>query len=451
MMTVSLYTKLKVRYVLSKTADLFKYMKERYCQSKVQVLNRILRQKSKYVRACEHAAFVQKCLELWITPHHIQKRVGKAKVKDPGSIERVFMKDEVAKKQEEARTTRVEYTSKWGAAVNDLDFSDMLRFAKLIDVTTARLRHQIQKKNAKTIEYLLRHQHGTKTVNESNLQNLSKQTLTDAEKAVLSRGLNFGVPPTNNPEEILAEFELCWHNLEKETPISTERKKECKAAMAGMAQQYAKVENDRTGYTLEQRHIKAIQELKRKKDLIITRPDKGSGVVLLDRQDYVKKMEPILSQTTKFRKLGKADKQDRTLQEERSLQAFLLKASQRKDLPDKVYDEIRPVGTSRPRMYGVPKTHKEGVPLRPILSMVNSPQHKMAKWLATELKPVVGLYAEHTIKDSFEFCRILEEFAESNPEQLASTFMCSFDITSLFTNIPLQENTSDLPGCPVQG
>ena len=77
--------------------------------------------------------------------------------------------------------------------------------------------------------------------------------------------------------------------------------------MAGMAQQYAKMENDRTGYTLEQRHMKAIQELKRKKDLIITRPDKGSGVVLLDLQDYVKKMEPILSQTTKFKKLGNAD------------------------------------------------------------------------------------------------------------------------------------------------
>ena len=90
-------------------------------------------------------------------------------------------------------------------------------------------------------------------------------------------------------------------------------------------------------------------------------------------------------------------------------------------------------------MYGVPKLHKDGVPLRPILSMVNSPHHPLAKWLATVLKPVVDLYSVHTVKDTFDFCKELEKFTETNKDQLANTFLCSFDIASLFTNIPLIE------------
>ena len=60
-------------------------------------------------------------------------------------------------------------------------------------------------------------------------------------------------------------------------------------------------------------------------------------------------------------------------------------------------------------MYGLPKVHKQGVPLRPILSMVNAPQQELAKWLAELLKPVVLKYSKHTVKDSFEFCSVLDE------------------------------------------
>ena len=92
-------------------------------------------------------------------------------------------------------------------------------------------------------------------------------------------------------------------------------------------------------------------------------------------------------------------------------------------------------------MYGVPKIHKEGIPLRPILSMINAPQHKVAKWLAEQLKPVVRKYSAFTIKDTFEFCEKLEEFQVENDSN--GLFMCSFDVVSLFTNIPL-EKTIDI-------
>ena len=85
-------------------------------------------------------------------------------------------------------------------------------------------------------------------------------------------------------------------------------------------------------------------------------------------------------------------------------------------------------------MYGLPKTHKEGVPLRPILSMIGSSQHKVAQWLKGVLQPVLDKYSKFCVKDSYSFVQMLRSTAVNQ-----SFSMCSFDIRSLFTNIPLQE------------
>ena len=90
-------------------------------------------------------------------------------------------------------------------------------------------------------------------------------------------------------------------------------------------------------------------------------------------------------------------------------------------------------------LYGVPKIHKKDVPLRPILSMINAPQHEMAKWLAELLKPVLKKYSAHATKDTFEFVDDVREFGQQQAENSGSLFLCSFDVVSLFTNVPLKE------------
>ena len=62
----------------------------------------------------------------------------------------------------------------------------------------------------------------------------------------------------------------------------------------------------------------------------------------------------------------------------------------------------------------------------------------MAKWLAEVLHPVVTHFSTHTLDDTFHFCRELDSFV-SEQNGVRDTFMCSFDITSLFTNIPVEE------------
>ena len=83
-------------------------------------------------------------------------------------------------------------------------------------------------------------------------------------------------------------------------------------------------------------------------------------------------------------------------------------------------------------MYGVPKTHMPKVPLRPILSMTGSAHHEMSKWLASLLQPVLHRYTVHCISHSFTFADYIGKL-----DGQIDSFMCLFDVSSLFTNVPL--------------
>ena len=108
--------------------------------------------------------------------------------------------------------------------------------------------------------------------------------------------------------------------------------------------------------------------------------------------------------------------------------------------------KIRPTGSQRPRMFGLPKIHKQDVPLRSILSMSGSAQHQLAQWLTSVVDPVLSLYSTHCISDFFTFADKVETF--NFPP---SVFLCSYDVCSLFTNVPLAETIEICTDAPYDG
>ena len=83
-------------------------------------------------------------------------------------------------------------------------------------------------------------------------------------------------------------------------------------------------------------------------------------------------------------------------------------------------------------MHGLPKTNKKGTPLCPILSMTGLSHHKLGKWLASLLQPVLERFSSHCILDSFTFAKTMQ-YLVIDP----NVVMCSFDVFSLFTNVLL--------------
>ena len=95
---------------------------------------------------------------------------------------------------------------------------------------------------------------------------------------------------------------------------------------------------------------------------------------------------------------------------------------------------LKPVGTRLGIMHGSCKVHKKCVdgcpPFRPILSALQTPTYKLAKYLVPILEPLTN--NKYTVKDSFNI-------VTETVEQDSSNFMGSLDIDLLFTNIPLEE------------
>ena len=72
-------------------------------------------------------------------------------------------------------------------------------------------------------------------------------------------------------------------------------------------------------------NIASYETLRKNKDIVITKLDKGNGVAILDQKLYNNAIEEIISDTSKFGKIN----EDPTLKLEASLQCFLHKLKQK--------------------------------------------------------------------------------------------------------------------------
>ena len=116
----------------------------------------------------------------------------------------------------------------------------------------------------------------------------------------------------------------------------------------------------------------ALKRLSTNNDLIIQKSDKGNSVVLLNRNDYIKRLNEMLSDSSKFKKLNvKPGKEINFLLLQEDRLTNFLKKKVKKSISEKLYKELYPRGSQPGIMYGLSKIHKPLInnfsKLRPIL------------------------------------------------------------------------------------
>ncbi|XP_022783275.1 uncharacterized protein LOC111324056 [Stylophora pistillata] len=114
----------------------------------------------------------------------------------------------------------------------------------------------------------------------------------------------------------------------------------------------------------------------------------------------------------------------------------LATAAQR-TLPKEIAQQVIQKGSRLGHLYGLPKTHKRRLAMRPILSAMGTYNFKLAKWLDEKLKPLSTNI--HTISDIFEFVDALHDMEVDD-----RCVLVSYDVTSLFTNVPVDETIAIL-------
>ena len=172
------------------------------------------------------------------------------------------------------------------------------------------------------------------------------------------------------------------------------------------------------------------------KDLVIQKADKGNTVVITDRENYLKGIKSLLSDNTKFIPLNIDQNKwlNYIVNLEKKLKEHFKTLERDNKISEDEFKSICPIGTRPGILYGQPKVHKtviNNIPqFRPILSAINTPVYKLAKYLVPILSPLT--VDDYTVKDSFTFAKEVINFDHN-------LFMASLDVESLFTNILVNE------------
>jgi hypothetical protein len=261
--------------------------------------------------------------------------------------------------------------------------------------------------------------------------NVSSYSLSNREKFLLSLGLDFGLPSFKpNFVKFFLPFEKLAYSIKP--LLNTETFNRFRRECSFFAYNTFTRPKENSWYPfLKQSDVEILKNLGLRKDLIITKPDKGKGVVLIDKTDYDLKMLSILSDEHKFEKVGDVNNFKLLFKIEDKINRFLLKLKNDYLLSDSIYDSLYSSGSSFGLLYGSPKVHKPApIPLRPILAAYNLPNFNIAKYLVPLLSPLTT--NQFSVKNSFEFSKTIQDI---NPKH----FLVSFDVESLFTNVPLNE------------
>ena len=108
--------------------------------------------------------------------------------------------------------------------------------------------------------------------------------------------------------------------------------------------------------SLSRTHIHSKEEWETLKDLrkddsiIITKPDKGNGVVIVKKHDYLTKMKQLISDETKLEKLT----ENTTKSREQSLICYLRQLKRDHLIDDCTFQKVLPNGSTHMEFFMVP-------------------------------------------------------------------------------------------------
>ena len=248
---------------------------------------------------------------------------------------------------------------------------------------------------------------------------MSDIRLEPEAESLLKKGLNFAITPKCVPtDEFITATEVACRQLKQEAADSLR---------SDIVKTLRRFRKPPPNLTLEER--KALQNLKNKKEIMIIGSDKGRATVVMNTKDYKDKILDLLQDKDTYELL----KKDPTNGFKTKLINMLRKWKNDKAITDKLYYKLYPTSDLPPRFYGLPKIHKNNVPLRPIVSSIGNITYGISKFLTQVLSPLVGK-TKHFIKNSRDF---VEKIAQL--EVPPGRKMVSYDVTALFTSIPVEQ------------
>ena len=290
------------------------------------------------------------------------------------------------------------------------------------------------------------------------IRNLSKHTLTAPEITLLGKGLGFiPTPPQPKRNSLLQAMNQLTRTMrinyfmhDKPSKPYTKfrvpstwqpRPTPCcnlEDYFLNTKASLAKIPVRHAGRNLSCQELAAIRSLRNDTSIVIKKFDKGRGIAILDKEDYIS--EALRQLSSHQYKCLDSDITHVTILKVRSL---VTKLFSEKIISEDIFNYLNPSNHKirTPIFYLLPKVHKkppEGSIFigRPIISGCGGPTQQISEFLDYFLLPLVKNQPTY-VKDTNHILNLLE-----NLQLPESTLLVTLDVVGMYTNIPQDEAIS---------
>ena len=120
--------------------------------------------------------------------------------------------------------------------------------------------------------------------------------------------------------------------------------------------------------------------------------DKGNTTVLVEREFYISEVMKLLNDETTYT----VSKFEYTCTFEKRSNSIISNMVKKKQINEQNGELLKTNNAIIPRAYALPKTHKENLAWRIIVSSIGGPTYKLSSFLAGILSKIVGKSTHHT-------------------------------------------------------
>ncbi|XP_039189356.1 uncharacterized protein LOC120303718 [Crotalus tigris] len=217
--------------------------------------------------------------------------------------------------------------------------------------------------------------------------NLSSKILTHSQLTLLQRDIGHNLMDAS-ALDFIAALEPAMYNIGGDE----DTKSSIRQQVTGL------LTSHRYHHVLSRDETQALRQLKRDDSIVILPADKGRMTVVMDKTLYTTKALKLLNDRTAYRIVEK----DPSVTLRNKINKLLNNLKRSKKIRDDTLKKIRPRDTALARFYGLPKIHKEGTPLRPIVSFIGAPTSGLAKTMVVvvvvvEVKVVMVMVTMMTV------------------------------------------------------
>ena len=182
-----------------------------------------------------------------------------------------------------------------------------------------------------------------------------------------------------------------------------------------------------TNYNAERRILKTLKKKLSDDQALVTKADKGNTLVIINKNDYDDKIRDFIVNN------------NITLLTSDPTDLYVKRLNRSLNMCTHLFDErtrrsLKPINSKAPVLSGLPKLHKEGIPIRPLVNFTTAPGYKAARKLVSILKHNLHLINNRSLINSCDFVEKVKNLMIEPHYKLIS-----FDIVNLYTNVPVSE------------